>query len=149
VISVLTSVLAPVLGFYSGSYSRVLFLFLGPIPVLESYSWLLDSSDYHLQRLPRSSACHSPAPAILQRLPLSSACHSPAPAILQRLPFSSAYHSPALAILQRLPFSSACHSPVPAILQRLPFNRSVKGHKYVTFSSGPPTNSIPGAEEVA
>jgi len=45
-----------------------------------------------LQRLPVSSACHSPAPTILQRLPFSSACHSPAtlfPAtfFLQPLPF--------------------------------------------------------------
>jgi hypothetical protein len=47
-----------------------------------------------------SSACHSPAPAILQQLPFSSNCHSPATTILQRLPFSSDYHSPAPAILQ-------------------------------------------------
>jgi hypothetical protein len=85
-----------------------------------------------LQRLPFSSAYHSPAPATLQclplqRLPFSSAYHSPATAILQRLPLSSAYHSSdyhslAPAILQRLPFSSACHSPAPAILQRLHFS---------------------------
>jgi hypothetical protein len=74
-----------------------------------------------LQRLPFSSAYHSPATAILQRLPFSSACHSLAPAILQRLPFSSACHSlvpttPATTILQRLPLSSDCHSPAPTFL---------------------------------
>src|SRR5436309_15208355 len=60
-------------------------------------------------------------PVILQRLPFSSACHSPAPNILQRLPFSSDYHSPATAILQRLLFSShsystAAHDLSPTIL---------------------------------
>jgi hypothetical protein len=58
-----------------------------------------------LRPLHFSSACHShhsPATTILQRLPFSSAYHSP---------FSSAYHSPATTILQRLPFSSAYHSP--------------------------------------
>ena len=35
-------------------------------------------------------AANDAGPAILQRLPFSSACHSPAPTILQRLPFFSA-----------------------------------------------------------
>ena len=36
--------------------------------------------------------------AILQRLPFSSAYHSPATTVLQRLPFSSAYHSQRLEL---------------------------------------------------
>jgi hypothetical protein len=71
------------------------------------------------QRLPLSSAYHSPATANLQRLPFSRVCQSPATANLQRLPFSSAYHSLATVVLQRLPFPCACHSLVTAVLQRL------------------------------
>jgi hypothetical protein len=70
---------------------------------------------HFLQRLPFSSACHSPATTTLQRLPFSNAYHSPVPTNLQRLPFSSACRSPAPTILQRLPFSSDCHSLAPTI----------------------------------
>ena len=52
----------------------------------------------------------------VQRLPFSSAYHSPATTILQRLPFSSAYHSPATAILQRPYYSPALRFSSPRFL---------------------------------
>jgi hypothetical protein len=68
-----------------------------------------------------AGARNSPAHFLLQRLPFSSACRSPAPAVLQRLP-----------ILQHLPFSSyfvSSHflSPATFFLQTL-LSLSFSGH---------------------
>jgi hypothetical protein len=73
-------------------------------------------SKIYSERIPQCRL-GSLAPKFLQRLPFSSAYHSPATTILQRPPFSSDHRSPATAILQRLPFSS------PYISLALPFKR--------------------------